>query len=172
MRKKVRREDSIQEEIECVLQRQDWLYVMHNDTGVTMGANSLFQYGQRGAPDILVFVAPLGRLVGLELKAKYKKMSADQIAWKAAAERVGAVVVEAKGDAAVDVACNAVLGVYGQSRRLQGPDPSALEHDMALRRAEIAEARAAVRAKFEKREAKAKIPFRIRGTVAKRQHAL
>lgn len=181
------REGVIQEEIERILGRVPWVAIMHNNTGYAIGPSGKpFHYGTKGAADILVFVAPLGRLVALECKARWGMEAArknpDQYAWAEDKRRVGAVAefVRGEGDdskAAVERACTIVWRAHEETMRLAHKDSTAgadaeLERTLKQHRQELDDARAEVARLIERQEQREKRPFTIRGGAAKRQHSI
>jgi hypothetical protein len=61
-----------------------------NNTGATpTPSGSFVRYGAVGAPDILGYLAPLGRLVAIEVKRPGGKLSVHQAAWLKDAKACG-----------------------------------------------------------------------------------
>lgn len=110
------REGDIQAQILNVLRRLPFVRVDRYQTGMLPNPEGqMVSFGSTGSADIIVCVAPLGRLLGLECKMPGRKQTAAQIAW--------AKDILAKGGFAyrvddLDRACEHVLVVYEQNLRL------------------------------------------------------
>jgi hypothetical protein len=104
------RERDVQTPILNVLRRLPFVRVDRNQTGMLPNPDGqLVPFGSKGSADILVCVAPIGRLLGLECKVPGRKQTPAQLAW--------ARDIIAKGGFAYRVddlesACEHVLFVY------------------------------------------------------------
>jgi hypothetical protein len=116
VKKPRKREGDLQAMILNVLRRLSFVRVDRYQSGMLPNPEGqMVSFGSTGAADIIVCVAPLGRLLGLECKAPGKKQTPAQIVW--------AQDIVSKGGFAyrvddLDVACGHVLDVYGKNLRL------------------------------------------------------
>ena len=174
--RKGKRESLIRNEIIGVIARISWADYMKNNTGYAQSLRSggQFQYGTVGAPDLFVFVAPLGRVVALELKAAWGRSREEQTEWRERHRKVGCTIeeVKGKGDDAVDAACAILMRVHEESLALTIDDEPMRRHQIELARKELATARDEVRRVVARKEERAARPFQVRGKQAKRQHSI
>lgn len=78
------------------------VWAARNNTGMLRKGRHYIRYGLgNGSADIIVIVAPVGRLVALECKVGREKQSSDQIEWERAVRSVGGyyAVVRSVADA-------------------------------------------------------------------------
>jgi hypothetical protein len=110
------KEGDIQAQILNILRRLPFVRVDRHQTGMLPNPEGqMVSFGSTGSADVLVCVAPIGRLLGLECKVAGRKQTPAQIVW--------AKDVIAKGGFAYRVddlesACEHVLFVYEQNLRL------------------------------------------------------
>jgi len=112
----MRESDGVQTPILNVLRRLPFVRVDRYQTGMLPNpVGQMVSFGSPGAADIIVCVAPIGRMLGLECKRAKRKLEPAQIAW--------ANDIRAKGGYAfrvdnLDAACVHVLDVYADNLRL------------------------------------------------------